>query len=440
MAQIFSHRGRSLLLALLLVGTLPTIALAKDQALDEADWTSPAGIAADICQGNGGSRSHTDERSFYAWDYKLAEGTPIVAARDGTVIDVVDTNTLGGADPRFQDMANRVVIKHADGLRSVYAHLKPGGACVRVGERVIRGERIGYSGNTGYSSGPHLHFAVVDSQGISVPIHFADFSLGDGVPWEGDEHVAGPKPELPQKDIDTCRAKLRAADAALKQGWPEVALLVIGKHRPRRARADHPLNLEVAGMQAQCADVLLALAEQVDASPEPDAEMLFRLVRANVAADLAKAPRNVRDRIHAARRALKGDAAKEAASLKTPATRLVKGMASECLEEEGAAKAYAGLLTHGKASIRELARVRFDHLVETALATYGSDVARLKESAREVGPQHERGLLLYAEATLEVHRSLLEQAVKARSDRATELKAALKRIRTDRKELATLLG
>ena len=68
--------------------------------------------------------------------------------------------------------ANLVRILHDDGSMAIYAHLRENGVMVRVGEKVSLGQLIGYSGNTGYSSGPHLHFCVqVNSAGrlISIP-------------------------------------------------------------------------------------------------------------------------------------------------------------------------------------------------------------------------------------------------------------------------------
>ena len=441
MAQIRTCRWTSLVLAaLLLLLALPATALGTQVPAEANGWTSPVRDGASISQGNGGSRTHMQPQSRYAFDYQVAEGSAVVAARDGTVCEVVDHNTLGGADPRFEDMANRVVLRHDDGTRSVYVHLMPGGAKVRVGERVLRGEIVGYSGDTGYSSGPHLHFAVVDSQGVSIPVYFDDFDRNDGVPYQGDHHAGAPEPGIPQSEIDWVRARLRGAAEAERLGWPEIGLLAIGMHRPRRARADHPLNVELATAQERCSDALLTLSRQVAESPEPDGDLLFRLVRAEVAADLVEAPRELRESLYAARRGLAGESAKRASALKNAAPRLVKAMAGECLEEDGAAKAYAALLRHGQEPVRALAQSRFDCLVERALTAYGRDVARLKESARQAGPAHERTLLRYAAQTLGVHRERLLDAAKARTERGDELKAALERMRADEKELATLLG
>ena len=72
--------------------------------------------------------------------------------------------------------ANFVQVLHDDGTYAIYAHLQLDTMRVRPGQRVARGEYIANSGNTGFSSGPHLHFVVVRNAGLrseSVPVTFA---------------------------------------------------------------------------------------------------------------------------------------------------------------------------------------------------------------------------------------------------------------------------
>ncbi len=112
-----------------------------------------------VTQGYNGRFTHFGENR-YAVDFDLDIGTPIKAARGGLVVEVRQDSTVGGQDARFTGMANYVLVQHDDGSFGNYAHLKPGGAAVTVGRRVSAGELIGFSGNTGRSSGPHLHFDV----------------------------------------------------------------------------------------------------------------------------------------------------------------------------------------------------------------------------------------------------------------------------------------
>ena len=120
--------------------------------------------------------THTTPDSRYAVDIALPDGTPIYAAREGLVINVRHDSFVGAADPALLDQANVVEILHGDGTIGCYAHLHWDSIRVRVGQRVVRGEYLADSGNTGFTSGPHLHFAVWRNAGsaeVSVPIEFA---------------------------------------------------------------------------------------------------------------------------------------------------------------------------------------------------------------------------------------------------------------------------
>lgn len=122
-----------------------------------------------IDQGYGGHFSHRDEQNRYAVDFAADIGTPVLAARDGVVMQVESDFDKAGLNlERYGGRANFVRILHEDGAMSLYAHLKSEGALVRVGQRVRAGQQIGLSGNTGFTTGPHLHFAVQVNRGMKL--------------------------------------------------------------------------------------------------------------------------------------------------------------------------------------------------------------------------------------------------------------------------------
>jgi hypothetical protein len=116
----------------------------------------------------------------------MPDGSPVLAAADGTVVEVIDRFDVGGPDRSFEERANLIVVDHGRGRFSVYGHLRRGGALVREGERVSRGQRIGFSGSTGWTTRPHLHFSVIDFRNRSLPVCFP--SLPGGWPLAGQRY------------------------------------------------------------------------------------------------------------------------------------------------------------------------------------------------------------------------------------------------------------
>lgn len=112
-----------------------------------------------LLQGYGGSYSHTGE-SYYSLDFRIPEGTPLCAARSGEVVAAIGEFEEGGSDRTLMGKDNHVQIQHADGSIAYYGHLKFRGLLAARGARVEQGSVIGLSGNTGWSTEPHLHFHV----------------------------------------------------------------------------------------------------------------------------------------------------------------------------------------------------------------------------------------------------------------------------------------
>ena len=97
----------------------------------------------------------------------MPTGTRACAARDGTVVAFRQDSAVGAPREKYENAANYVVVQHDDGTFAEYLHLKQNGVAVSLGQKVKAGETLGFSGSTGFSSEPHLHFAVfqtVDGQ------------------------------------------------------------------------------------------------------------------------------------------------------------------------------------------------------------------------------------------------------------------------------------
>ncbi|MEK1904792.1 MAG: M23 family metallopeptidase [Pseudomonas sp.] len=125
-----------------------------------------------LSQGANGKYSHFTPKGRYALDIAMPVGTPIVAARGGTVVKVENHQSGRGNNPS----GNFVRILHDDGTMGVYLHLTRGSVRVQEGQHVAEGDALALSGNTGNSTGPHLHFVVQRNLGLaleSIPFDFA---------------------------------------------------------------------------------------------------------------------------------------------------------------------------------------------------------------------------------------------------------------------------
>ncbi len=159
------------------------------------------GCEVTVFLGNG-EGSHSDVWNWNAIDFSpLPVGTPIHAMASGKVVYVKEDTA--GPTGRIEDN-NEVAIELADGSVNVYLHLMRDGASVAVGDEVLAGDAIGFSGNTGKSEAPHLHVDRREQsrRGKSLPFRFVEAPSADGVLRRGDRVVSrnrlrvGPLAEL----------------------------------------------------------------------------------------------------------------------------------------------------------------------------------------------------------------------------------------------------
>ncbi|MFE5831662.1 M23 family metallopeptidase [Streptomyces sp. NPDC056508] len=135
-------------------------------------WVKPVGSYTLSASFNQGGAMWAHKHS--GQDFAVPVGTPVKAAAAGTV---VKAGPYGGGDgPAY---GNAIVVKHANGKYSQYAHLSK--IQVKIGQKVGAGQRIALSGNTGNSSGPHLHFEIRTTPNYGSAVNPAAFLRAHGV-------------------------------------------------------------------------------------------------------------------------------------------------------------------------------------------------------------------------------------------------------------------
>jgi murein DD-endopeptidase MepM/ murein hydrolase activator NlpD len=122
----------------------------------------------------------------YSIDFILPEHSEIIASRSGIVtkIKIDGKKNYSGKDPDLGQFAylhdmNEIEIQHDDGTFASYSHIFYNGAVVKLGEKVVQGQLIGYSGNTGWSSQPHLDFCIFQKNVNGLRIKSLDFKFND---------------------------------------------------------------------------------------------------------------------------------------------------------------------------------------------------------------------------------------------------------------------
>jgi hypothetical protein len=165
----------------------------------------PGGVVWGVIRGINSGRSHSG-RAAFAWDFRMPTGSPIAAARPGTVWMLKQDQAQHCFDLSCPDWNNYIVVDHGDGTSAAYLHGPKDGARVKVGQKVALGQHLGLSDNTGQSGGPHLHFQVQHNNPAqylsqSFLIGFEEVDEKDGVPVVRKDYRSANQP-LPEFDVE----------------------------------------------------------------------------------------------------------------------------------------------------------------------------------------------------------------------------------------------
>ena len=224
-----------------------------------------------LTQGVNGPISHQG-RDAFTFDFAMPAGSPVLAARDGTVARVRDGFTEGGLDSKYSMRANDVLVLHADGTFAVYTHLSKG-IPVREGQVVAQGDVIASSGNTGLSAGPHLHFGVyrrdAPASAISIPIRFGVGSPKGFVPEQNQFYGGKPKQTVGLV-VTTSDGAALAEQNPLRLAKDAKATLSVSMAAPGAPPEDVTRSAATRFFAPTGWSIVVDDAGQVTASPTPD--------------------------------------------------------------------------------------------------------------------------------------------------------------------------
>lgn len=161
------------LLALSLLTFVLVLSCGKDEAPEEPEitfcaeypnWENsdyvlpyPVGVESRISQGNCTIHSHQGTLRF-SYDFEMPFGSVVTAVRDGVVLAIRVSQPEGA---RGLSASNWLQVRHSDGMVSEYVHLAQHSSRVSVGQRVVAGDTLALTGDTGdVGTWPHLHFDI----------------------------------------------------------------------------------------------------------------------------------------------------------------------------------------------------------------------------------------------------------------------------------------
>ncbi len=141
----------------------------------------PKGKEYKIIQGNNGRFTHNTIYSKNAIDFSLAIGDTITSSDDGYIVGLIKDYKKYGTSKEWlkNDKSNYITIYHPhSGLYSQYVHLIYNGSLVKLGDYVKKGQPIGISGMTGFTTIPHLHFNIKKPTDIGLVSTEVEFESG----------------------------------------------------------------------------------------------------------------------------------------------------------------------------------------------------------------------------------------------------------------------
>jgi peptidase M23-like protein len=162
----------------------------------------PEGESTWVIQGNNSSFNHNDDNpqkpQKFSWDFRRRCGTPVLAARDGVVLEVDDTHDEMGSDKPN----NKIRIRHADDTVATYFHIEKGSipkGFRTLGAKVRQGNEIAKVGSVGNSLTGHIHFMVkkwdpkTNKEGNTIAVSFIDEDVKDdkGIPRTFSSYTSG---------------------------------------------------------------------------------------------------------------------------------------------------------------------------------------------------------------------------------------------------------
>lgn len=159
------------------VSTMGDVTITNYDKLFQYDLPFQKGQGFMLRQGYNGRFTHQNENAL---DFTMPEGTEILAARDGTVVQIEINNTEACPREECSKFNNYVVVMHADGTFASYVHIRHNGTPLKLGNPVKKGDVIAYSGNVGWSGGPHLHFVCFSAQFGKTNSLETKFRIDDG--------------------------------------------------------------------------------------------------------------------------------------------------------------------------------------------------------------------------------------------------------------------